>query len=516
MKLPPSETHPQGENPKHQIAQTIDRVAVDTYGGRVYIDWDHETPVTALGQLSFFIEFLKRTELFDQWVAACPLQLTSPNAPAQRDILGTILLSVLSGHTRYSHITTVRTDKVNAPLLGMNKIVSEDSVRRALIKMPELESKEWLMTELKNCYSEILNIPWILDVDTTIKCLYGHQEGAIVGYNPKKPGRPSHTYHTYMIANIRMILDVEVMPGNEASASHTLPYLFSWIDSIPPEHRPKFIRGDCAFGSDPVMIACEGRLLPYLFKLKQTPYVKRFISQQMTEGEWENAGQGWQGSSGQLKLMGWEKSRRVIILRRKIKKEVGVINKNTLSGQSVFQFAEMGKNIDAYEYAALVTNMDSEIITIGSHYRDRADSENNFDELKNQWGWSGYTTNDLHRCRLMARIIALIYNWWTLFVRLIEPDSHLEAITSRPLLLHAVGKQIQHAGQKIIQVNSSHGKFKQVQLALSNLSAFFKTLKPCAEQLSVKERMKRVLHRAFKKFIDPLVHAPPKLLPQPG
>ncbi|MFU8797845.1 MAG: hypothetical protein ACNA7Y_04025, partial [Gammaproteobacteria bacterium] len=115
---------------------------------------------------------------------------------------------------------------------------------------------------------------------------------------------------------------------------------------------------------------------------------------------------------------------------------------------------------------------------------------------------------------LMARIIALIYNWWTLFARLIEPNSHLEAITSRPLLLHAVGKQIQHAGQKIIQVSSSHGKFKSVALALSKLSDFFKTLKPCAEQLSVKERMRRVLHRAFKKFIDPMLHDPPKLLPQ--
>ncbi len=514
MKKPYSEIHPKGEISKHQIAQAIDKVAVDTYAGRVYIDWDHDAPVTSLGQLSFFIEFLKRTELFDQWVSTCPLQLTSPNAPMQRDILGTILLSVLSGHTRYSHITTVRTDKVNAPLLGMNKIVSEDSVRRALIKMPELESKEWLMAALKNCYSEILNIPWILDVDTTVKCLYGHQEGAVVGYNPKKPGRPSHTYHTYMIANIRMILDVEVMAGNEASATHTLPYLFSWIDSLPAEHRPKFIRGDCAFGSDPVMIASEERSLSYLFKLKQTQNVKRFISKQMIEGEWENAGQGWQGSSGQLQLMGWLKPRRVIILRRKIKKEVGVIDKNSLNGQSVFRFAEMGEEIEAYEYAALVTNMDEEILTIGSHYRDRADSENNFDELKNQWGWSGYTTSDLHRCRLMARIIALIYNWWTLFVRLIAPDSHLEAITSRPLLLHAVGKQIQHAGQKIIQVSSSHGKFKQVQLALSDLSVFFKTLKPCAEQLSVKERMQRVLHRAFKKFIKPLLPDTPTLLLQ--
>lgn len=516
MKTPRKKTHPMGENKKHPIAQVINRIPVDTYDGRVYIEWSDESPVTPLGQLSFFIEFLKRTELFDHWVENCPLELSSPNAPAIRDILGTILLSVLSGHTRYSHITTVRTDKVNAPLLGMNKIVSEDSVRRALIKLPELKSREWMMAALKNCYSEILNIPWVLDVDTTVKCLYGHQEGAVVGYNPKKPGRPSHTYHTYMIANIRMILDVEVMPGNESSPSHTLPQLFSWIDSLPMEQRPEFIRGDCAFGTDAVMTGCEERELSYLFKLKQTANIKRFISEKMVEDEWVGAGQGWQGTSGQLRLMGWPKSRRVVVLRRKIKKEIGVLNKKGLSGQSEFLFADMGDDIHAYEYAALVTNSNAEILSIASHYRDRADSENSFDELKNQWGWSGYTTNDLHRCRLMARIIALIYNWWTLFVRLIEPDYHIEAITSRPLLLHAVGKQIEHAGQKIIQVTSSHAKFKNVQSTLSGLSAFFKTLKPSAEQLGIKECMRRVIHRAFKKFLSPILNAPPKLLPQPG
>jgi hypothetical protein len=516
MENPPDKTHPEGEEFSRQIDEITNNIAVDTYGGRVYIDWDHQAPVTSLGQLPFFIEFLKRTELFDEWVTTCPLRLRSPNAPTLRDILGTILLSVLSGHSRYSHITTVRTDRVNGPLLGMSKIVSEDSVRRALLKMPEAESREWLMGALKNCYAQILTIPWILDVDTTIKCLYGHQEGAVVGYNPKKPGRPSHVYHTYMMANTRMILDVEVMPGNEGSSSHTLPYLFSWLDSLSRDQYPEFIRGDCAFGTDAVMTGCEERGLDYLFKLKQTLNVKRFISKQMMAGDWENAGQGWQGSAGQLQLVGWAQSRRVIILRRRIKKEVGVVSKNALPQQLQFEFVDLGEDIEAYEYAALVTNMDSEIITIGSHYRDRADSENNFDELKNQWGWSGFTTNDLHRCRLMARTIALIYNWWTLFVRLIEPDAHLEAITSRPLLLHAVGKQIQHAGQKTIQVSSSHGKFKQVQLALSRLSAFFKTLKPSAEQLSVNERMRRVLHRAFKKFIAPRENIPPNLLPQPG
>lgn len=516
MKLPTKKAHLLGEGLKGEIAQPAGKIPVDTYAGRVYIDWDHAASITPLGQLSFFIEFLKHTEFFDHFVDTCPVELSSPNAPKIRDVLGTILLSVLSGHTRYSHITTVRVDKVNAPLLGMTKIASEDSVRRTLFKISEDKGKEWLIGELKNCYSELLNIPWILDVDTTIKCLYGHQEGAVVGYNPKKPGRPSHVYHTYMIANIRMVLDVEVMPGNKSSSSHTLPYLFSWLDSLPKEHRPEFIRGDCAFGNDVVMRACEERRQFYLFKLKQTQNVKRFISKKMVEGEWENAGQGWQGCSGQIKLMGWTTARRIVVLRRKIKKEIGVVNKKALMGQTVFQFAEMGEDFDAYEYGVLVTNMASEIMTLASHYRDRADSENNFDELKNQWGWSGYTTNDLHRCRLMARIIALVYNWWTIFARLIEPNHHLEAITSRPLLLESVGRVIEHAGQKIIQVTSQHAKFEKVKLAFRKANHFFKVLKQCAEQLSRRERIKLILYRAFKKYVSPMLHDPPKLVLQPG
>lgn len=515
MNKPFLKTHRKGENPDDEIEHLSNKIAVDTYDGRVHIEWDHETPVTPMGQLAFFIEFLKRTELFDDWIRTCPLKLTSPNAPKVRDILGTVLLSVLSGHTRYSHITTIRTDQVNAPLLGMKKIVSEDSVRRALLKIAEREGEEWLTHALKNCYSEVLDIPWILDVDTTVKCLFGKQEGAVVGYNPKKPGRPSHTYHTYMMGSVRMILDVDVMAGNELSASHTQPNLFSWLDNLPKARWPEFIRGDCGFGTDAVMEACEARALHYLFKLKQTKNVKRFIGLKMAEDEWQNAGQGWQGCSGVLQLMGWKAPRQAIVLRRQIKKDIGVVSKNALTGQTLFQFADMGENVAAYEYAVLVTNMDSDILTIASHYRDRADCENNFDELKNQWGWSGYTTTDLHRCRLMAKIIALIYNWWTLFVRLITPDNHLEAITSRPLLLHAVGKQIAHAGHKIIQVNSNHAKFKKIQGALMSLSDFFKTLKPCAEQLSMKEKMTRVLHRAFKKFIDEMPNAPPKSLPAP-
>ena len=47
-----------------------------------------------------------------------PLRLTSPNAPRKRDVLGTVLLGVLAGCWRYAHLTALRGDGVNPPLLG--------------------------------------------------------------------------------------------------------------------------------------------------------------------------------------------------------------------------------------------------------------------------------------------------------------------------------------------------------------------------------------------------------------
>jgi len=206
-------------------------VIADTFAGRVHVEWDATAPVTPLGQLPFFIDFLKQASLFDPWVADCPLHLTSPNAPRKRDLLGTVMLSVLAGHRRYAHVTALRCDPVNPPLLGMRKVVSEDSVRRNLEKIADEPGRIWLRNHLDYCTAPLLGEPWILDVDSTVKPLYGHQEGAKVGYNPRKPGRPSHSYHTYMLANLRLVLRVDVLPGDEHNVRHATEGLWDLVST---------------------------------------------------------------------------------------------------------------------------------------------------------------------------------------------------------------------------------------------------------------------------------------------
>jgi len=111
-------------------------IPVDTFSGKVHVKWDNQASLTPLGQLAFFIEFLKTSGLFNEWVDNCPMIFTSPNAPSKRDILGTILLSVLAGHKRYAHITSIRCDNVNPGLLGMNKI-SSASLLNSQVKTPQ-------------------------------------------------------------------------------------------------------------------------------------------------------------------------------------------------------------------------------------------------------------------------------------------------------------------------------------------------------------------------------------------
>ena len=258
----------------------------------------------------------------------------------------------------------------------------------------------------------------------------------MLGYNPKKPGRPSHVYHTYRMAGLRLVLDVDVAPGNEHASSHAAPGLWVLLDRIPRNSWPAFLRGDSGFGTEAVMREAEQRGLRYLFKLRLTANVKKLIKKTFSKNDWTDAGQGWQGREGSLRLEGWSRQRQVVILRRRLKEGMAIAGPG--AGQLALSFVEIGPGAEVYEYGVLVTSLDEEVLTLAQLYRDRADSENPFDELKNQWGWGGFTTRDLARCQIMARFIALIYNWWNLFVRLAEPDKHLEAITSRPLLLSAI------------------------------------------------------------------------------
>ena len=157
-------SHPEGEPPIAGNVPAEAGTSLDTFAGKIYVKWSPEATVSSLGLMPFFIEYLKTSGLFDRWVEDCPLVYTSHNAPKKRDVLGTLVLSVLAGHWRYAHINAIRGDGINPELLGMTGVASEDSVRRGMKAMDEVASGEWMKRHLKASYEPLPQETWVLDV----------------------------------------------------------------------------------------------------------------------------------------------------------------------------------------------------------------------------------------------------------------------------------------------------------------------------------------------------------------
>ena len=504
-------------------------MSVDTPGGRMQVRWDERGQATAMGQLVFFAEFLEVAGLFERWVEECPLNYTSPNAPATRDVLGSWMLSILDGHRRYAHVAGLRGDGLAPGVLGLESIIGDDSLRRALSQIAPApqerhndeqraeqqaqvaRAEQWMQSQLMHSVQGVLERPWILDCDTTVKPLYGRQCGAEVAYNPRKPGRPSHTVHTYWIGNLRLVLHAQLQGGKAHAAVHSLPGLKKLLQRLTPEQRPHMVRGDCAFGTDAVMCELEALNQPYLFKLRQGTGVKKLLQRQWRQRWWTDVGQGWQACEDRLQLMGWQQHRRVIVLRRAQRMDL-VVETGGKRGrkrtpdqrQADLQFIDKNTPDKVWEYAVLISNVDYPIEAIGQLYRDRADCENGFDELKNQWGWGGYTTHDIERCNLSAQAVGLIYNWWSWYVRLAHPKARLEAITSRPLLLAAVGRVSRHAGQQRVLLSMTHAASTQVKTLIANVRAGLQRIREAAPQLQPDQRWQALVRYIVDKIIAAL------------
>ena len=340
-------------------------VDVDSFCGSVHVEWDHGAAMTPLGQLPFFIHFLKTSGLLDALIADCPLRYVSPNAPSKRDVLGTTMLSVLAGHKRYAHIAALRFDVVLAELLGMKKVVSEDAIRRAFKAIDEAEGAAWLRGHLAFCVEPLLAEPWILDVDTTIKPLYGHQEGATLSYNSKRPGHPSHCFpHLFDGLDAfgsrcqRQLPATSTHPNTARRAS----------GGSSTDCRATCGRRCCvaivASATTGVMREAEARGLPYLFKLlvtKERQAHGREAGERAPMGGRRSRlrGQEERGSVDWL-----EPARRTIVMRRRVKGAVG-LSQDDGNGAAQLSFAEIGEAKEVCEYSVLTTSLDEQTETFG-------------------------------------------------------------------------------------------------------------------------------------------------------
>ena len=443
---------------------------IETLGGDYALKWDDETQMSVNAHAALLSQFAKAGGFFDRLVETCPMRLTSNNAPEVRDLIATVMVSMVNGATRFRHCDRLHGDTATAELFGVGRFMSCDSVRRNFASIPEGKALPWVWRENLHLLQDVVAEDYVADLDPTVKPLYGHQEGAEFGYNPQKPGRPSHCYHTLCIAKLRLTLAVVVHPGNETSGTHSRSMLAEYLEFVSAVKKPRLVRGDVSFGNESVIGDCEGADVRYLFKTKRSKAVRRAFRGLLSDaGAWRDSSDGWQCAERDVRLDSWEKA------------------------------VEAGDEdyADGYEWYALVTDLDMDARDVLPLYRERGDCENIFDEMKNQWGWSGFTAHSLKQTALFAGMAVIAANLWNVFTRLGDDGMHHEAATSRPLLQSCVARLSRHARQGIVTIytatcEKARGIYRAISAFLSSISA--------ASQLSVEERRQRIIAHAFRKY----------------
>ena len=100
------------------------------------------------------------------------------------------------------------------------------------------------------------------DWDSTVIPRYGKQEDTAIGYNPQKPGRPSHHPLACVIGGTRLCLHMEWRKGNTVSSSGWIEAMEKVWRSPIAQHRIRLNRGDIGFGQEAIKSRYELLLIP--------------------------------------------------------------------------------------------------------------------------------------------------------------------------------------------------------------------------------------------------------------
>ncbi len=173
--------------------------------------------------------------------------------------------------------------------------------------------------------------------------------------------------HTFWVGNLRLVLDAVLSSGKQHSSGHAKAAMARLLDEL-GDKAPALVRGDCGYGNEDIIDVCEQRDLRYLLRLRKTANVKRLIERLFRREDWTratDASQGWQAIEDELRLSGWSKARRVVVLRRRIKNDIAITAKNAAKKRDQHEaneqlvlalpHDEVQDNAQVWEYIDLLT-----------------------------------------------------------------------------------------------------------------------------------------------------------------
>jgi len=367
-------------------------------------------------------------------------------------IVTILLMAIIQGAKHVSHILQLSHDQGLRKLWDWVSFPVETTVVRTLnlfgqsqvVKIADLN---------QNLRQQVWSRKWLgkvtLDLDSTVKTVYGHQEGAEKGYNHVHPGKRSYHPLIAFIAETGEALLGWLRPGDTFSANGSVEFIKEALSRLPKQVWKVVVRADAAFFSHDFLCYLESRGHHYVVKVK----TKKWKLWAERNGNWRKSGYNRWTAKFKAKLTGWEKERTFVAVR--VFKE--------------YIIDDLFGKVPVYEYQLWVTDLPLSANQLELFYNQRATCENLIDVGKNQVGWCGMLTKKFWTNDLIFQIALLAYNLLVWFkMRFLPPEMQgQETETIRSWLIKTAGHIVNTQRQRFIDIGIDN-PWKELWVSIGN------------------------------------------------
>ena len=243
----------------------------------------------------------------------------------------------------------------------------------------------------------------ILDLDGTVVTVFGHQEGAAVGYNPRYRGKRSYDPLLCLEANSSFLWDVELRRGDAGTWAGSDELLACCFHSTPSAIRELRVRADAGFGYGPVFEMLEAHPAQYAVVARMT----RSLKYALKDLRYEPMHRRWEIAEFDHHPHDWSHARLCIVARRRIEE--------TDPQPTLF-------TLERYVYRAWHTNLPLTPAGVWHFYDGRAEMEPRIRELREDYALRKIPTRAFAANALYLEVVRLAYNLVTAFQRTCLPE----------------------------------------------------------------------------------------------
>jgi len=392
-----------------------------------------DKPVTPWGGLVVFSGLARQVGLEKALREALPFRLTSPNATDPVEIVLAFMAGVLAGSRRLAHIERLRWDEGVKEILGVNRFVSDTTLARFFRRFGAKQVTQVFEALTRWGLKQIRVEDDILDLDSSAFERYGKQEGALLGYNPRKRRRPSHHPLIATLGKQPWVVHAWLRSGNTSSARGADCFLEEALALLPEGKTIRFLRGDSGFGVEPFLAKVENKKLEYAIVARFTSGLKNAVA---GLGEWKVLEPGIEVGEVMFQAQGWSRSRRVALIRQRSQKD------DFVRGRELF-------DDPAYLYQAIITNMAQAPEEVWRFYRNHAEIEACIRELKWDYGVDGFCQEKFFATEAAFRFVCVLYNLLALLQKTLGFNIYRTLGTLRTQVF-AQGAVLGRAGHKTV------------------------------------------------------------------